>query len=252
MYIYSIFRCLHIHFFSVSSSLPYSSIPLILPPSLPPPPSSSLPPSLPPLLPLSSLSPSPTPLPLHQTATWRSTWLLFLCTARDTASESVARHDKNQRKEHSSWSLFQPLLLLSRCACVHVVCVCMLCVCVHVLCVCVLCVRVRVRVCLPACVCLHMYMYFIFLFFWLVFYVCAWLFVLACVSARVCVSACIHVCVCVCVLLLILGVRSTCRTVTVVCLVNYVLCIVISRTASPGAIVTTKWTVRDTYIEIDV
>ena len=39
---------------------------------------------------------------------------------------------------------------------------------------------------------------------------------------------------------LTLGVRSTCRRVTVVCLVNCVICIVISRTASPGAKVTTK------------
>ena len=40
--------------------------------------------------------------------------------------------------------------------------------------------------------------------------------------------------------LLTVGVRSMCRRVTVVCLVNYVLCIVISRTASPGVKVTTK------------
>ena len=40
--------------------------------------------------------------------------------------------------------------------------------------------------------------------------------------------------------LLTLGVCSTCRKVTVVCLVNCVLCIVISRTASPGTKVTTK------------
>ena len=40
--------------------------------------------------------------------------------------------------------------------------------------------------------------------------------------------------------LLTLGVHSTYRRVTVVCLVNCVLCIIISRTASPGAKVTTK------------
>ena len=37
------------------------------------------------------------------------------------------------------------------------------------------------------------------------------------------------------VVLLTLGVCSTCRRVTVVCSENCVLCIVISRTASPGA-----------------
>ena len=42
------------------------------------------------------------------------------------------------------------------------------------------------------------------------------------------------------IFLITLDVRSTCRRVTVVCLVNCVLCIVISRTASPGAKVTTK------------
>ena len=39
---------------------------------------------------------------------------------------------------------------------------------------------------------------------------------------------------------LTLGMRSTGQMVTVVCLVNCVLCIVISRTASPGAKVMTK------------
>ena len=57
------------------------------------------------------------------------------------------------------------------------------------------------------------------------------------------------------ILLLTLGVRSTCRSVTVVCLVNCVLCIVISRTASPGAKVTTQmnstgYLHQDTYIKI--
>ena len=50
---------------------------------------------------------------------------------------------------------------------------------------------------------------------------------------------------------------STCRRVTVVCLVNCVLCIVISRTASPGAKITTKmnstgYVHRDRRVEFDI
>ena len=246
MYIYSIFRCLHIHFLSLSSSpLPYSFMLLYssYPPSLPPPPSSSLPPP--------SLHYPPSLLPPHLYPSTRQLperALGFSSCALQETRQASPSHVTTKIKERSipvevcsSPSYSCPGVRV----CMLCVCACCVCVCVHVLCV-----RVRVRACLPACVCLHMY--FIFLFFWLVFYVCAWLFVLACVSARVCVCECMHTCVCVCVLLLTLGVRSTCRTVTVVCLVNYVLCIVISRTASPGAIVTTKWTVRDTYIKIDV